>query len=278
MNTKPCAEKKIGNLLISTDGSEFSEGAIREGIKLSKSFSAKATALSVIEYNPEFEALAPDLVEKHETGALSHVQSVKERAEKEAVACETLIKRSVNPYAQIVEEASGLNPDMIVMGRRGRTGLMRLLMGSVTARVVGHSPVNVLVVPRAAKPELKNILVATDGSKYSEAAAYEAVCLAKSAGGSITAISVADTDMKEAEENVAKVKQAAEAEGVKVEALAEKGSPYEVIVNKARAKNADLIVMGSHGRSGIRKLLMGSVTERVIGHTEGAVLVVRLKE
>ena len=60
---------------------------------------------------------------------------------------------------------------MIVMGRRGRTGLKRLMMGSETAKTIGHAPCNVLVVPRAAKLEFKNILIATDGSKYSAAAA-----------------------------------------------------------------------------------------------------------
>ena len=79
---------------------------------------------------------------------------------------------------------------MIILGRRGRTGLKRLMMGSVTARVIGHAACNVLVVPRAAKVEFKNILVATDGSKYSAAAASEAIGLAKRNGSKLTVISV----------------------------------------------------------------------------------------
>jgi nucleotide-binding universal stress UspA family protein len=54
-----------------------------------------------------------------------------------------------------------------------------------------------------------------------------------------------------------------------------KGEPYEVIVKTAEQSNVGLIVVGSHGRSGIEKLLMGSVTERVIGHAGCPVLVVK---
>ena len=53
------------------------------------------------------------------------------------------------------------------------------------------------------------------------------------------------------------------------------GEPYNVIISTAKEKKVDLIVMGSHGRRGISRLLMGSVTERVIGHASCAVLVVK---
>ena len=71
------------------------------------------------------------------------------------------------------------------------------------------------------------------------------------------------------------VKGVAEKEGIKIEALTLKGEPYEVIVSTATRKNAGLIVVGSYGRTGIERLLMGSVTERVIGHAACPVLVVR---
>jgi nucleotide-binding universal stress UspA family protein len=61
-----------------------------------------------------------------------------------------------------------------------------------------------------------------------------------------------------------------------VEALIRKGVPHEVIVNTAAHEDVGLIVVGSHGRTGITKLFMGSVTERVIGHAKCAVLVWKL--
>lgn len=180
------------------------------------------------------------------------------------------------PYQEIVDVAAGNQVNMIIMGRHGRTGLLKLMMGSVTARVVGHAPCNVLIIPPDAKLVCKNILVATDGSRFSDAAAREAICIAKQCKSPLIAISVASSDIEiaSAKENVKKLLDVAAKEDVKAEGLTCTGKPYEVIVETARQKLVDLIVLGSHGRTGIERLLMGSVTERVIGHSETAVLVV----
>jgi nucleotide-binding universal stress UspA family protein len=93
----------------------------------------------------------------------------------------------------------------------------------------------------------------------------------------LIALSIAkkDENLPVAKESIDMVREVAEREGIKVEALTLKGEPYEVIVKTAKQKNAGLIVVGSHGRTGVERLLMGSVTERVIGHSGTAVLVVR---
>ena len=185
---------------------------------------------------------------------------------------------------------------MIVMGRRGRTGLKRLMMGSVTARVIGHAPCNVLVVPKAAKLAFKNIVVATDGSKYSVAAASAAIGLAKRNKSSLTVLSVAPNELlsasdmdvtfnqrelieknslREAEKNAKAVKEAAQKEDVEVTAFVLSGRPADAIIETAKERNADLIVLGSHGRTGVERLLMGSVAERVIVLASCPVLVAK---
>lgn len=78
-----------------------------------------------------------------------------------------------------------------------------------------------------------------------------------------------------AQERVKKVMELAKEEGIKAEGLALKGKPYRAIVEASIEKHADLIVIGSHGRTGLERLLMGSTTERIIGHSESAVLVVK---
>ncbi len=164
------------------------------------------------------------------------------------------------------------------MGTHGRTGLKRLMMGSVTAKVIGYAPCKVMVVPKDARLTLEKILIATDGSVYSELASHEAISIAKHTNSGLIALSVAkkDENFTVAKKSVDIVKRVAEREGIKVKALTLKGEPYEVIVKIAKLENASLIVVGSHGRTGIERLLMGSVTERVIGHSESAVLVVKL--
>ena len=287
---------KLEKLLLSTDGSEFSEGAVREAVKLAKIGSSKLFVLSVIETNPEFEVLAPQIVEKEEEQTRDRLEQVKSKAAKEGVECEIIARHTESPFQAIIEEAEKKQADMIIMGRRGRTGIRRLLMGSVTAKVIGYSPCNVLVVPRLAEIKYEKILVATDGSKYSAAAASEAIGIAKRCGAELFIISVVPTEtaspfdivhsemqhemiaqkeFRDGEKNVNDLLVIAKQEGVKVEGHIIQGRPYEAIVENAREKGADLIVMGSHGRTGMERLLMGSVTERVVGNADCSVLVVK---
>jgi len=272
-----CPTARLEKLLLPTDGSKFSEGAIREAISLAKNCSSKLFAISVVEMNPEFEALAPGLVEKTEKEIRGHLESVKLMASKEGVECDIIVHEGEEAFQYIVDEAARKKVEMIIMGRRGRTGLKRLMMGSVTAKVIGYSPCKVLVIPEAAKVSFNSILIATDGSKYGHAAALEAVSIAKRCGSDLLALSVVtkDKDLPAAKKSVEKISQIAEKEGLKAKTLTPRGTPYNVIVETAEKKNADVIVVGSHGRTGLERLLMGSVTERVIGHANCAVLVVK---
>ncbi len=278
MNGQVCPIAKMEKLLVATDSSVYSDIAIREAVNLAKMCSSKLFAVSVVKTNPEFEDLMPQVIEKIEKEAREHLESVKNRASNEGIVCEIIVNRAEEPYQNIVDEAAKNQANMIIMGTHGRTGFKRLMMGSVTAKVIGHSPCNVLVVPLNAKVECRNILIATDGSKYSEAAASQAIGIAKRCGGSLTVISVASSDAEilSAGDYVKEVSKLAEKEGIKTDGLAVKGIPYEAIVDASKRKRTDLIVVGSHGRTGLKRLLMGSVTERVIGHAESAVLVVRV--
>ncbi len=291
-----CPVVNTERLLLATDGSEFSEGAIREAIGLAKRCGSKLSAMTVLETNPEYETIAPQLLEKAEKTAWTHLESIKARAASEGVDCAVSIHEGEDSYHFIADEAAKFKASMIVMGRRGKKGLKRLMMGSTTARVIGHAPCNVLVVPRISQVEFRSILVATDGSKYSAAAASEAIGIAKRNKSDLTVIAVvpaeiatptdiefamaqreliAEKEMHEAEKNAKAVKEAALKEGVSVKAYVMTGKPADAIIETAKEQKSDLIVLGSHGRTGLEKLLMGSVAERVIVLSQGAVLVVK---
>jgi nucleotide-binding universal stress UspA family protein len=109
-----------------------------------------------------------------------------------------------DPYQDILRQAQENHVDMIIVDRHGRIGLLRLMMGSVAAKVIGHAPCNILVVSPVATIEFKNILIATDGSRYSEAAVREAISIAKRCNSSLVVVSVAslDAEIKSAEGNV----------------------------------------------------------------------------
>lgn len=280
MNSQICPFHKLEKLLLATDGSKYSEGAIREALSLSKRCSSKLIAISVVKTNTEFEVTIPQVVEEAEAEAKEHLESIQAEASKEGIDCEISAPHSEEPYRDITDAAAKSRADAIIMGRHGRTGLPRLMMGSVTARVIGHSQCNVLVIPPEAKMECRNILIATDGSRFSVAAAREAIGIAKKCESGLIVVSVAwsNAEVSTVENDVRKIVDLAKADGVQAEGLTLIGKPYEVIVDTAKLRHADLIVVGSHGRTGIGRLLMGSVTERIIGHTETAVLVVKEKE
>lgn len=140
---------------------------------------------------------------------------------------------------------------------------------------------------------IRKILVPTDGSNCSLRAAELAIRLAKIFRAEILAIYVIDTVILEeiakiAEREVAEkelkekgerylnyIIRSAEKEGLKVETLLTKGEPYDKIVQYAKSSGVDLIVMGTYGRRGAERILIGSVAERVIEYAPCPVLVVR---
>lgn len=270
-----CPIDSLAKILLTTDGSEFSEGAVKEAIALAGLCASQLTAIDIVEANEEFASEAPNLVAKAEAEAAEALAGVKSAADAAGINCVTEVHTGDSPYHIIIDEARKNGSELIVMGRRGRTGIMKVAMGSVTARVVGHAPCDVLVVPRDCSLAFKSILVATDGSDHGKTAAAEAIKMAKKVGGVITALSVVSSDSKtdQAQRNVDEVKQLADAEGISCETRTAIGKNYVQIVEQAVDMKSDLIVVGCHGGGGLGKLLMGSTTERVIGHAQCAVLV-----
>lgn len=140
----------------------------------------------------------------------------------------------------------------------------------------------------------KNILVPTDGSEYTKAAVRKAIELAKLSGGKITALYVLDqtvlTNMpmdtavmnvyntleKEGKEAVDFVRDLGAQEGIEVALSIKEGTPVKVILDES--PSYDIIVMGTLGRTGMSKLLMGSVAERVVRASSCPVMVVRAPE
>ena len=140
----------------------------------------------------------------------------------------------------------------------------------------------------------RNILVPTDGSEYTKLAIDRAIEFAKEVGGSITAIyvidhtvfgnipmdssvtSVYDMMEKEGHEATKYVMELCEKNGVEAKELIVEGAPVKAIVNAS--SDYDIIVMGTLGRTGFAKLMMGSVAERVVRYATCPVMVVRAAE
>jgi nucleotide-binding universal stress UspA family protein len=209
-------------------------------------------------------------------------------AKEEGVLIKTVCEEG-EIFERISDLAAAENCDLIVIGRRGLHRLERSLVGSVTARVIGYSQRDVLVVPGDTNVGFQRVLVATDGSKHCRAAVERAIDFSQSYGGAISVVSIVDVPAEfyaeapqvvddmihKAKGYVEEVRKQAEASGVKAEGFVKEGEAYQAIVDIAKERNVNIIVMGSHGRTGLKRLLMGSVAEKVIGYAPCPVLVTR---
>lgn len=146
--SETCPITGLKNILIAIDGSPCSEKALLESINLAKSCGTKLHIMTVVEVNDEYEALAPQIVEKADKEAKAFLDAAKTCAEREKISCDIIVHRGEDPAHFIVEEADRLKADMIVMGKHGRKKVLRkLFIGSVTAKVVSHAGCKVMIVP-----------------------------------------------------------------------------------------------------------------------------------
>ena len=267
---------RFARLLVCVDGSPDSEGALAGALVWAKLWESKVYLLEVLEFIPGYTGLAPEFVVQWENEVRAYLEAAKAEAASAGIPLETLMATGESAHSAIIAAAQKIQPGAIVMGRHGRGGLARLMMGSVTARVLGHSPCPVLVVPRESPLTVQKILLASDGSPYSAAAWEEALALTRRLGGSLLAVSVAreEGELPVAEEIVNHLMKSANQQGIPLETHVIIGQPDDAIIQIALKNQVGLIILGSHGRTGFKRLLMGSVTERVIGQAPCPVLVV----
>jgi nucleotide-binding universal stress UspA family protein len=142
-----CPLTKGEKILVAVDGSEYSDKVLDQAISLGKTCNSSIFAISVIDLYPEQLAVAPALEEKMSKETREVLDRVKDRVEKENIPCETIVRIGGQAHEFIVEEAKKRDIDLIVIGSHGKTGLKSVLIGSVSQKVIGHSPCPVLVVP-----------------------------------------------------------------------------------------------------------------------------------
>jgi len=275
--TIACSTGGPCNLLVCTDGSPASQGAMEAALVLARRQHCRIRWLQVLECNPVFVSQAIDSIPEWEKDARDHLQVLLSRAEAKGLVTEIQVREGEAAHRTILAEAEKYRPDLIIMGRRGRTALAGLLMGSITARVVPSSPVNVLVVPRNSPLTFQRFLVAVDGAPCSQAAWREAFLLSRTWFSHLLAVSVAqrEAELPEVQEILQKVQDEADREGIPLDTLVLRGTPSEAIIQAAQARGTDLLILGSHGRRGLTRLITGSVTEQVIGQARCPVLIVK---
>jgi nucleotide-binding universal stress UspA family protein len=277
-------------ILVAVDGSESSLHALRGACRLATFEKCWITVVGVV---PPYEGDLSLVGVKNVLAAMRQpfeigLSAAKEIAQQEGALIRPILEEG-EPDRVITDLADAENFDLIVMGRRGKHGIEKALVGSVTARVIGFSQRDVLVVPEDATVCLDRILLATDGSKYSNEATDKAIDIARSYGSMLKIVSIIDVPpdffaeapdihdnmIKKAKGFVEDAKDRALSAGVRAEGFIREGTAYKKIIDLAKEQDAHIIIMGSHGRTGLRRLLMGSVAERVTGLAPCPLLIIK---
>ncbi len=208
-------------------------------------------------------------------------------------------------YREVATLAKERNFDLIVTATHGNTGLKRVLVGSTAEWVVRYAPCPVLTVPAQIADRksgkrwvsgLSKILVPIDFSETSTKALPYAAAIAEKFKAEVTLIHVteappvlggfdyvpsADLEARSkqaAEELLARVQREAFGENIYTDAIVRAGTPFHEITKAASRLEADLIILTTHGRTGLKHAVLGSTAERIVRYATCPVLVVRDKE
>ncbi|NOT55186.1 MAG: universal stress protein [Deltaproteobacteria bacterium] len=195
------------------------------------------------------------------------------------------------PFVELIRECHRWSGDLIVVGV-SEQGTGRFL-GSTAERVLRKAPVPVLIAKRLLTSGPKTLLIPTDFSACSQAAAHEALALVQTFGGRVVFLHVMESyylyppaygvapDLTHVSPDVFEASwqeflhDLPLGGGLKWEKQTREGRTAEIITNVAAEIGADLIVMGTHGRTGLPHLLLGSVAEKVVRLSACSVLTVR---
>lgn len=259
----------------------------------------------VIEMSPEFTAYVRgesevDSLLEIEQASQQHLNRVAARVEGAEVS--TIVLRG-NPAARLVEYVDELHDSVIVMSSHGRTGFRRMVVGSTTARVVQASTVPVIVVRATDKdtdvevPEsIQRVIVPLDGSSFSEHALHAVYELIRRDDVMVRLLRVpeivaypstmygaASYEAVDAYMGAMQTESEAYLQSM-AEHLADRpgsvswelrdGATSVAILQAAKDFDADLIALSSHGRTGFRRFLLGSVAEQVLREAHVPVMMV----
>lgn len=292
---------QIREILWASDGSKESRDALRWGELLANRLGSKIIAFTVLE-TPNFSNLA---VSDDLMGELSVIETKTRQRETKRLERikEVLLRRGFKAepeiatgvaHEEIVKVAQSRPVDLVVMGTRGLNAWARMLLGSTTAKVLREVHAPVLTVSQTArKPTVKDILVPTDFSPNDAAALGWAIELAGEFGAAVTLLHILeahkswdsvkggsmgrlrDAATKKLQSIIAAIPSEKRKGIIITENVKVFPRPWSGIVDFARKRKFDIIVMSTHGRRGVPRFFLGSVAESVIKNAPCPVIAVK---
>lgn len=300
----------LQRILVPVDGSESAEKAITLAFRLAREHAAEIVFCHAIDYAgiaaETAMAAGVDLAGTFATldeSAKELLMAARSRALSANIQS-TAYKLEGRSVTSIASFAVEQRVDAIVMGTRGLGGFPHLLLGSTAEGILRTATVPVFVVHADshvasldAKLGFSSIAVAVDDSEPADAAAAFATELAAASGGKMTFISVIDSDALydqisryggygavaiqsewevETQYLVDAAARRSKSAGVTAtETVVAFGDPGEQLLSRIGSSNADLVAIGTHGRRGLRRLLLGSVAEAIVRKCKTPVVVIR---
>lgn len=294
----------IRSLVVPVDFSNPSRAAVNHAIALAKLDGAAVHLVHGLKFpllSSPYDVSMPAAVwEGARRAAEERMETLRKEVEASGLASiTTQISESTDPVDVIAQAVELHQPDLVVMGTHGYGGFKHACLGSVAERTIRTLSCPVLAVKNAAPddpaPAIRRILVPVDFSSHSDQAAQLASGLATRLGASIDLVHSIDFSPESAGYltpdalDFARKMQTTAAERLEqivqsipdeVETVVHlhRGKPASVIEAIAKQVGADLIVMGTHGHTGLSRLFIGSVAERTLRIAPCSVLAVKADE
>jgi nucleotide-binding universal stress UspA family protein len=292
--------RRVTRVLVASDLSEHSDEAIRQAHARARANGAAFAVCHVVpdalRNDPLFPQLTAasmlDVTQLREETREELLERISDLTGRDPDEFELFLDEGT-PYAAIIERAESWGADLVVVGSGGDAGLTRMLAGSVAEKVVryAHSPVLISRTPRPSghiivgtdfsDPALPAVCAAADEVRRTGATATIVHCIDLDSWLAISPESVAGAAVLVHRSEIEKSTEARlEAALRQCDLVAEKrvafGPPAAALVSMATERDADLLVIGTAGRTGLRRVLLGSVAETVVRSAPCSVLVVRL--
>lgn len=290
---------KIQSIVVPTDFSECARAALARAVSLARLDGASIHLVHALRLpllaSPYDVAVPASVWQGMGDGARERVEALAKDLEADGISSVTAEVAEGDPVKAIGAAVEAHHADLVVMGTHGYSGLKHAFLGSVAERVLRTLACPVLAVRDEGKAadEIRCILVPVDFSKHSDAAAEFAAGLAARLGASLHLLHAVEfppeyvaylppeaLDEMEATavERLDALARSTSGEGVNVEIHHRRGVVSDVIVGYAKQLDADLVVMGTRGHTGLARLFLGSATDRTLRNAPCSVLSVKASE
>lgn len=298
-------------IVVATDGSSHAEMSIRTLVDMGTPSDAEVFVLHVKEpphylvtpavppsYQNEWHRVERELrVEADEAASLA-ISQAEQLLANVGQGVHSMIREG-HPADEIVRLSEEISADLVVVGSKGLSGIMVFLLGSVSQKVIKYAPCSVLLAKSAGYSDntsIARVILATDGSDNAVEAARFLSSFRLPDGAEITIVNVLAHLPRASRLASSPVLEQVRQSGLEnaqrlldhtlghlttratVTTATREGNPAEQILQASSEMNADLVVVGSKGLSGIQSFLLGSVSQKVSRYSDRSVLLVKMRQ